>query len=312
MAIAYSINSLTKIYKGSNNKANDQITLNIQQGEIFGLLGPNGAGKSTLIHQLTGLVRPTSGSIRLFGIDVVKQPHIIPQYVALQPQHMFALRDLYADEALRYTGQLRGYTSADAHRHANTLIEEMGLGHFRRRPIHQLSGGQARLLNLALAFIGNRPIQIFDEPTNDLDPVVRKQVWEKLLCLHREGTTIIIVTHNVVEAERVLQRVSIINHGQLLAVGAIGELKARIDQRIRLELVLKPEYTEYHTQLASLGNVRSLSEQHWMVLCHRETTRETIDHILTQIGLDKLEDFRILTPSLEDVYLQLGGGTKLD
>jgi ABC-type multidrug transport system ATPase subunit len=312
MAFAYSISNLTKIYKGSSSKANDQVTLDIQQGEIFGLLGPNGAGKSTLINQLTGLVYPTSGSIQLFGVDVIKQPHIIPQYVALQPQHMLALRDLYADEALQYTGQLRGYTSAEAHQQTTTLMEELGLGHFRRTLIHRLSGGQAKLLNLALAFMGNRPIQIFDEPTNDLDPVVRKQVWEKLFLLHREGTTIILVTHNVMEAERVIQRVGIINHGQLLAVGAIGELKARVDQRIRLELVLKPEYTAYREQLASLGEVRSLSEQHWIVLCHRETTRETIDHILSQIGLDKLDDFRILTPSLEDVYLQLGGGSKLD
>src|SRR5205823_2348090 len=127
----------------------------------------------TLINQLTGLVCPTSGSIRLFGIDVIKQPHIIPQYVALQPQHMLSLRDLYADEALQYTGQLRGYTAAEAHRQTATLMEELSLGHFRRTLIHRLSGGQARLLNLALAFMGNRPIQIFDEPTNDLDPVVR-------------------------------------------------------------------------------------------------------------------------------------------
>jgi ABC-type multidrug transport system ATPase subunit len=312
MAVAYSINNLTKIYKGLNHKANDQITLNIRQGEIFGLLGPNGAGKSTLINQLTGLIRPTSGSIRLFGIDIVKRPHIIPDYVSLQSQRLVALRDLYAEEALQYTGQLRGCSSADAHQQTNALIEEMGLGDFRHRLIRQLSGGQARLLNLSLAFIGNKPIQIFDEPTNDLDPVVRKQVWEKMLRLHQDGITIIIVTHNVMEAERVIQRVGIINHGQLLAVGAIGELKARVDQRIRLELILKPEHTEYHKQFASLGEVRSLSEHHWMLLCYRETTREAIDHILTQIGLDKLEDFRILTPSLEDVYLQLGGGTKLD
>ena len=312
MTVVYSINNLTKVYKGLSRKVNDQITLNIQQGEIFGLLGPNGAGKSTLINQLTGLVRPTSGSIRLFGIDIIKHPHIIPEYVALQSQHMVALRDLYAEEALQYTGRLRGYTAAEAHKQADALIEEMGLGHFRRRLVRQLSGGQARLLNLSLAFVGRRPIQIFDEPTNDLDPVVRKQVWEKLLCLHREGVTIIIVTHNVMEAERVIQRVGIINQGQLLVVGAIGELKARVDQRIRLELVLKPEAVAYNRLLASLGEARSLSEEHWVILCYRETTRETIDHILTQIGLDKLEDFRILTPSLEDVYLQLGGGNKLD
>src|SRR5215469_14976005 len=106
MAIAYSIKEVTKIYKGSKKNANDQITLSIRQGEIFGLLGPNGAGKSTLINQLTGLTHPTSGSIQLFGMDVVKQPQIIPQYVAVQPQQGLALQDLYVEEALLYTAQL--------------------------------------------------------------------------------------------------------------------------------------------------------------------------------------------------------------
>src|SRR5579864_7134562 len=107
MALVYRIEQLTKVYRGSTKKANDQLTLSIQEGEIFGLLGPNGAGKSTLVNQITGITRPTSGSIQLFGIDVVKNPSMLPEYVALQPQHMFALIDLYPQEALLYTAQLR-------------------------------------------------------------------------------------------------------------------------------------------------------------------------------------------------------------
>jgi len=314
MAIAYLIKDVTKVYKGSEKKgsekkANDQITLAIRQGEIFGLLGPNGAGKSTLINQIAGVTRPTSGTIQLFGMDVVKRPQIIPQYIALQTQQGWALLDLYPQEALLYTAQLRGCTRAEAQKQTRALMEEFSLGQFGKKVMRNLSGGQRRLVNLALTFVGDRPIQIFDEPTNDLDPVVRLQVWEKLLYLHREGKTIIVVTHNVLEAERVLQRVGIIDHGRLQALGTIGELKAQLDQNIKLEVVLRTDSTEYHQLLSTLGEVRALTGRHCVVHCYRSTARVTIDRVLSQIGLDKLNDFRIQAPSLEDVYLQLRGET---
>jgi ABC-type multidrug transport system ATPase subunit len=243
-------------------------------------------------------------------MDVVRQPQVIPQYVAVQPQQGWALQDLYAEEALLYTAQLRGCTKQEAQKQTRVLMEEFKLGQFGKKVLRNLSGGQRRLVYLALAFVGDRPIQIFDEPTNDLDPAVRLQVWEKLLHLHREGKTIIVVTHNVLEAERVIQRVGIINHGQLLAVGTIDELKAQLEQNIKLEVVLRADYAEYRNLLATLGEVRALAQQRYVVLCNPSTTRVTIDRILALIGLDKLNDFRIQTPSLEDVYLHFGGKTQ--
>ena len=317
MALVYSIEQLTKVYRGSTKLANDHLTLSVQEGEIFGLLGPNGAGKSTLVNQIAGITHPTSGSIQLFGIDVVKNPEVIPEYVALQPQHVYSLWDLYPQEALLYTAQLRHISEARARKQTQALMEELGLEPLRKKLIGRLSGGQQKLVSLALAFIGDRPVQIFDEPTNELDPVVRRRVWEKLLSLHQQGKTIIIVTHNVLEAERVIQRVGIINHGQLLALGGVGELKARIDQRIRLELLLKTEYLgllqeqSYQNILKSLGETRILTKQHWVILCPRARTQSTINQIFEHIGMENLDDFRILTPSLEDVYLQLGGDAKL-
>ena len=313
MALVYHIEDLTKVYRGSAKKANDRLTLSIQEGEVFGLLGPNGAGKSTLVNQITGITRPTTGSIQLFGIDVVKNPQIIPEYVALQPQHVYALFDLYPQEALVYTARLRHISEAVARKQAQALMEELELEPLNKKLLRHLSGGQQKLVSLALAFIGDRPVQIFDEPTNELDPVVRRRIWDKLLSLHRQGKTIIIVTHNVLEAERVIERVGIINHGQLLAVGSIGDLKARVDQRIRLELLLKtePEGTSRHHILQSLGEARALTKQHWVVLCPRAGTQNTINQIFEHIGMENLDDFRILTPSLEDVYLQLGGEVKL-
>ena len=317
MTLVYRIEQVTKVYRGSTKKANNRLTLSIQEGEIFGLLGPNGAGKSTLVKQITGIVRPTSGNIQLFGIDVVKNPEVISEYVAVQPQHMTALVDLYPQEALLYTAQLRHVSETVARKQTQALMEELELERMRKKLIRHLSGGQQKLVSLALAFIGDRPVQIFDEPTNELDPVVRRRVWEKLLSLHRQGTTIIIVTHNVLEAERIIERVGIINRGRLLALGGVGELKARIDQRIRLELLIKSEPLglsqgrDYQSILQSLGETRALTEQHWVVLCPRAKTQSTINQIFEHIGMENLDDFRILTPSLEDVYLQLGGETKL-
>jgi ABC-2 type transport system ATP-binding protein len=313
MALVYRIEHLTKVYRGSAKKANNQLTLSIQEGEIFGLLGPNGAGKSTLVNQIAGITRPTSGSIQLFGIDVVKNPEVIPEYVALQAQHMSALADLYPQEALLYTAQLRHIPEAVARKQTQALMEELDLEPLRKKLIQHLSGGQQKLVSLALAFIGDRPVQIFDEPTNELDPVVRRRVWDKLLSLHRQGKTLIIVTHNVLEAERVIERVGIINHGQLLALGSVGDLKARVDQRIRLEILLKAEGsgTSRHHILKSLGETRALTEQHWVILCPRARTQNTINQIFEYIGIENMDDFRILTPSLEDVYLQLGGEAKL-
>lgn len=311
MAIVYRVDRLTKIYKNRTNKANDAISFDIHEGEIFGMLGPNGAGKSTLINQMTGLVRPTQGHISLFGIDVMKAPGIISNYVALQAQSTGPLLDLYPEEALHYTALLRGMPAAQARRQARALTEEFELGPLLKRRLRHLSGGQFQLVTLAITFIGNRPIQIFDEPTNNLDPAVRRQVWDKLLELNKQGTTIILVTHNVLEAERVIRRVGIINEGRLLTIGTPGELKSRVDQRVRLELLLKPEASGYAGFLETLEEARALTPLHWLVLCHGSSMQQTIDRILTEIGLERLDDFRILTTSLEDVYMQLGGGKKI-
>jgi ABC-type multidrug transport system ATPase subunit len=311
MPVAYRIEKLTKIYKKSIKKANDELTLHIHEGEIFGLLGPNGAGKSTLVNQIAGLVRPTSGSIHLYGIDVIKRPGTIPNYVALQAQNTQALDDLYPEEALFFTAQLRGMTATAARKQTADLTEELDLGTMSKKRLKTLSGGQRQLVNLAVAMVGQRPIMIFDEPTNNLDPAIRRQIWEKLLNLNKQGATIILVTHNVLEAERVIGRLGIINNGQLLAIGTPGELKARVDQRVRLELLLKTETIGYDEFLQSLGDARALTQQHWHILCQRDHLQPTIDKILAHIGLPQLDDFRILTPSLEDVYLQLSGGTNL-
>ncbi len=305
MALVYYVDHITKIYERTKKKANDDLSLTIYEGEVFGLLGPNGSGKSTLVKQLTGLMRPTRGRINLFGIDVVRLPEIITDYVALQPQWPAALMNLYPEEALIGSARLRGATPALARWQAQKIIDELELGPLCKKALRTLSGGQLQIVNVALALVGDRPVQIFDEPTNNLAPEIRKRVWSTLLERHRQGVTIILVTHDVAEAEHVLQRVGIINHGRVLALGTIGELKSVIDQRIRLELLLKSEALDYAHVLENIGEAQAFTSQHWHILCQRENVQAIFEKVVTTIGLEHLDDFRVLTPSLEDVYLQL-------
>jgi ABC-2 type transport system ATP-binding protein len=311
MSTVYAVNELTKHYPGAAAPANDRLTFQIQAGEVFGLLGPNGAGKSTLVSQLAGLVRPTSGSIHLYGIDLIRHPSLAAEYIALQPQHSLALWDLTPREAIYQTGRFRGLSAAAARTQTDELIEELRLTHVANRPVRRLSGGQRKLVLLAVAFVGDRPVQIFDEPTNELDPEARRLVWNRLTQLSRKGTTIILVTHNVLEAEQVIGRVGIVNRGRLLALGTPGELKERIDQRVRLDLQFKGEPDRFLPALAEIGELIPRPGGHWALYCDRDQTKEAINDLLTVVGLDNLDDFRILTPSLEDVYLQLSGGAQL-
>ncbi len=329
---AYETTDLVKSYSGGV-VANDGISVQIREGEIFGLLGPNGAGKTTLLRQLMGLLAPTSGSIRLFGEEVTLPggSERVTQLVSYATQRAGALADLNAVEALTITGHLRGMERTEAARQAAGLVEEFGLGRLQRRPLRKLSGGEQRLVGFCMALMADRRVIIFDEPTNDLDPTHRRQVWDKIMVVNRElGTTVILVTHNVVEAEKVLERVGIINEGKVMALGTVGELKSRVDQRVRVEFRMRDADANPAALLAGaeMGaaagipaagaavtaegmELRPMGRGLWMTLVDRSGVRAVLDRLTDGQGMEGLDDFRIILPTLEDVYLQLGGGGKL-
>ncbi len=313
----YEVENLTKIYPQGKVVANDDLSFSINRGEIFGLLGPNGAGKTTLVKQLLGLLPPTSGNIWLFGADIVSQSDIVPYYVSSMAQRPSALADLKVHEALEITGRLRMLDRDQARAESDSLIEEFGLGDLRSRVIGKLSQGQQRLVSLALALVANLPVMVLDEPTNDLDPRHRKQLWDKLQDLNRtRGTTIILVTHNVIEAERVLERVGIINHGQIMAMGEVSHLKNRLNSRLRVEIAFR-EGSAVDGLLDQLsehlsGEILSVSDRRYALLVDRDAGLSDVREVLSRVDLEALEDLRLLAPTLEDVYLQLGGGEKLN
>lgn len=302
----YEVRDLVKTYKSGKVRANDGLSFDIRQGEIFGLLGPNGAGKSTLVGQLTGLLRPDSGTLHLYGQDISQDSRLATEVVAALTQTPLPLGDLTVREVLRVTGHLRGLSRRDARAEGERLIEMLGLGDQRDKRLGKLSGGLWRLATIAVALIGERPVLVLDEPTNELDPVNRRMIWDLLLSLKmKSGRTIILVTHNVLEAERVIERVGIIDHGRVVAWGTPGDLKSRVDDRVRLELTLAGGRDELGTVVASLGDATRVTDQHWVVLVERDAVAQVMTRVMAEIGLDRLDDFRVATPSLEDVYLQL-------
>ncbi|HNT22938.1 MAG TPA: ABC transporter ATP-binding protein [Anaerolineales bacterium] len=295
--LVYDIEHLTKTYPGQAQPVNCEISLQIQAGEIFGMLGDNGAGKSTLVKQMANLVQSSSGKILLFDQLVGKDPLLVPRHVGYMPQDSLALNNLTLGEALYFTAHLRGLSRAAARQERDRLLETWQIQDLRHKTSRQLSGGQKRLLQLAVAMAGSPPVLILDEPTNDLDPVRRRQVWEILRRENHElGTTIIFITHDALEAEKIIQRVGILHAGKLVALGKPVDLKSGIDQMLRLELFFSPEEPPL---LPDGLTPHVLDTGRWLVYIERLRAGE----VLNSIDLDRVEDFRLYSATLEDLYL---------
>ncbi|MFF4102407.1 ABC transporter ATP-binding protein [Streptomyces sp. NPDC001903] len=292
-------------------RATDGICLDVRRGEIFGLLGPNGAGKSTLVRQLTGLMRPDSGSVHLLGHDLVRHPERAARLLAYLGQESTALDELTVALAAETTGRLRGLDVRSARAERDAVLEELGLTAIAGRPLKKLSGGQRRLACFAAALVGQRPVLVLDEPTTGMDPVARRAVWaavDRRRAQH--GATVLLVTHNVIEAETVLDRVAVIDQGRVIACDSPAGLKARVSGEVRLELVWReraplevPEVARLHADAAESG-------RRWVLRLAPEEARAAVAAVTGGPAFAALDDFTLATPSLEDVYLALGGRTK--
>ncbi|MFF2544267.1 ABC transporter ATP-binding protein [Kitasatospora sp. NPDC058063] len=289
-------------------RANDGITLTVRRGEIFGLLGPNGAGKSTLVRQLTGLLRPDSGSVELFGHDIVRHPERAARLLGYLGQESTALDELTVALAAETTGRLRGLTRAQARGTAADVLTELGLEPLATRPLAKLSGGQRRLACFAATLVGDRPLLVLDEPTTGMDPVARRAVWSAVDRRRAEhGTTVLLVTHNVIEAETVLDRVAVVDDGRVIACDTPGGLKALVDGDVRLDLVWRDEAPVGVPAVAALRERAECTGRRWTVRTTPEQARELVAAVTTGPAFAALDDFTLATPSLEDAYLKLGG-----
>lgn len=295
--IVYEVCDLVKQYPGQAQPANQGISLQIHSGEIFGLLGENGAGKTTLVRQMVNLLRCTSGSITLYGRPVDCNPFYVPTHVGYMPQETHALNNLTVGEALYFSAHLRGLSRQAAQRERDELLTLWQIEELCHRYSTRLSGGQRRLLRLAVSMAGGMPVLVLDEPTNDLDPLRRRLVWDVLRRVnHERGTTILFITHDAIEAEKVIDRVGIVHAGKLVAVGRPSDLKREVDRKLRLELLFPPNRPP---DLPSIFPRYELQPGRWLVLLDRQEAGS----LLATLDLDRVDDFRLYSATLEDLYV---------
>ncbi|MET8680647.1 ABC transporter ATP-binding protein [Streptomyces sp. NPDC004647] len=289
-------------------RASDGISLEVRRGEIFGLLGPNGAGKSTLVRQLTGLMRPDSGTVRVLGHDLVRHPERAARLVGFLGQESTALDELTVSLAAETTGRLRGLDARTARAERDAVLDELGLTEIAGRPLKKLSGGQRRLACFAAALVGDRPVLVLDEPTTGMDPVARRAVWEAVDRRRSErGATVLLVTHNVIEAETVLDRVAVLERGRVIACDTPSGLKALVAGEVRLELVWRDQAPLDVPEVAALRASARESGRRWVLRLAPEEARAAVAAVTGGSAFAALDDFTLTTPSLEEVYLALGG-----
>ncbi|NII41287.1 ABC-2 type transport system ATP-binding protein [Curtobacterium flaccumfaciens] len=211
-----------------SNRAVDGVDLRVEAGTVYGVLGPNGAGKTTTISMLATLLRLDGGEARVFGHDVRREPHVVRQLIGVTGQYASVDETLSATENLVVFGLLLGLSRSEAKRKSTELLERFGLSEAARRPLRGFSGGMRRRLDLAASLIAQPPLIFLDEPTTGLDPRTRAQMWDTIRELVATGSTVLLTTQYLDEADQLADRIAVIDHGRVVAEGTSDELKASI------------------------------------------------------------------------------------
>ena len=278
------------------------VSFSVYEGEVFGLLGPNGAGKTSTVEILEGLRTLDSGRVSVCGLD--------PQTDALELKHEIgaALQSTSLPDKLRVMEALRLFASFyKRRRNPEELLKRFGLEEKRNAFYSQLSGGQKQRLALAMALVNEPKVLFFDEPTAGLDPQVRREIYDIIEELRREKKTIVMTTHYIEEAERLCDRVAIVDHGQVIAIGSPRELKARAGGATRIEVRLsKPETDAALKSLEGAADARGIDGS-YVIHSHRppQTIVALVKHLEAQSN--ELISLEIASPSLEDVFIELTG-----
>ena len=294
--IVYDVRRLRKTYPGAAEPANRDISFQVRQGEIFGILGDNGAGKTTLIKQMVNLLPSDAGQVLLYGKPVDHDSLYLPSLVGYMPQESQALNRLTVGEALYYSAHLRGMKRSAAFDERDRLLALWQMERLRDQDSSRLSGGQRRLLRLAVAMAAPSSALVLDEPTNDLDPQKRRLVWQNLRALkHELGTTILFITHDALEAEKIVERVGIMQRGKLVVTGAPQDLKRNLKHRLRLELEFRPGPAPRLP--FGLTPIR-MNETRWQLYLEQRQ----VSQVMAALDFERLTDMKLHTATLEDLY----------
>ena len=284
-------------------QAVDRITLEVQEGEVFGFLGANGAGKSTTIRMLCGLLRPTSGSARVLGIDVGRHPEEVKRHIGYMSQRFSLYDDLSVRHNLRFYGGVYGLRGAALRGREAWAVETAGLAGKEDVLTRDLAGGWKQRLALACAVMHSPRVVFLDEPTSGVDPLSRRRFWRLIDSMSADGVTVFVTTHYLDEAEH-CHRLALIHAGRLTALGTVAELKAVFAQRAVLEVSV-PRVAEALDLLAAqpfVGETSAFGTRLHVVVDEAETGRRRVLECLEAAGNTPAHAERIV-PSLEDVFI---------
>jgi ABC-2 type transport system ATP-binding protein len=314
------VHNLRKTY--GDRLAVEGITFSIARGEIFGLLGPNGAGKSTTISMLSGLIEPTSGQILIDGLEMHAHANAIKARIGLVPQDLALYATLSARDNLIFFGQIYGLRGSAHKQRVAEVLEMVQLSERANDPVRSYSGGMKRRVNLAAGLLHRPEILFLDEPTVGVDPQSRNAIFESIEVLNRAGMTIIYTTHYMEEAQRLCQRVAILDHGQIIALDTPANLIRSLGAGlIRLEIVEEPGQA-VKLQIEQLPSVQGVTQREQQAptvqgLTQRKlqldiqalNTQETLVDVLQitrQLDV-RVTSLQILDANLETVFLNLTG-----
>ncbi|HVL81649.1 MAG TPA: ATP-binding cassette domain-containing protein [Actinomycetota bacterium] len=305
---AIEVRDLVKTYGGAV-RALDGVTFSVERGTVFGLLGPNGAGKTTAVRVLTTTLRPDSGTARVLGHDVVDDAAVVRARIGLAGQFAAVDENLTGRENMRLIGRLNHLPRTEWSRRADELIERFGLAEVASRPARTYSGGQRRRLDLAAALISRPTVLFLDEPTTGLDPRSRQDLWEVIEQLVLEGTTVLLTTQYLEEADRLADQIAVVDHGTVIAQGTPAELKSKMGATVlELELADEAAAAKAATALEKVASKPPTLDGVTVEL----TVDDGPDLLLTALralSRRKLTPTRVALrePSLDDVFLALTG-----
>ncbi len=299
------IKDICKVYRRGKVKANDNMNLSADKGEVFGLLGPNGAGKTTLVSQIIGLTKPTSGSIFIDGVDAIANPGYARQACSFQAQAQAPIVGLTPLQAIELVGRIRGGKKAEVRQRTRELVDRLEMNEWEKTIGMNSTGGVRRLVSFCMAVVQPGKIVILDEPTNDIDPLRRRLLWQEVQAVAEMGSTVLLVTHNVLEAERVVNRLAIVDQGKVRGTGTPAELKTDENGGMRLELILEPhkevpELPEFLEQIA-ITNRRIISK------VEQENIPSALQLATDLKNAGRIEEFSLGPTTLEDVYIKMVG-----
>lgn len=303
---AFEVKNVRKYF--GDVKALDGVSLAAEQGQIYGLLGPNGAGKTTLVRMLSTLMAPDEGEIKVLGRDVVRHPHQVRTTIGLAGQYAAVDEFMTGRENLYTVGRLYHLSAKEAKERANEILERLSLIEAADRPVRTYSGGMRRRLDLGASLVGKPQMLFLDEPTTGLDPRTRLELWDIIRDLVSGGTSILLTTQYLEEADELADHIAVIDHGKVIIQGTSDQLKSHLGGDVIDFEVARGKEQQAMDAVRKLGTKAPHMEADHIILPIKDGSKKLVE-VIRALDASKihLESIALHRPSLDDVFLAVTG-----